>query len=130
MTGKYGEEGGKLIYDLQDQGGELLSLRYDLTVSRRRGPSLPLNLSIILGVFGDRILALFVVVFLVCTDIDMVVSERQFFQRSLKKFSRYIPSTTEAGADVCADLEGYFSRFGGVGCGNSSSVCVYMQYGM
>lgn len=32
LTGKYGEEGGKLIYDLQDQGGELLSLRYDLTV--------------------------------------------------------------------------------------------------
>jgi len=32
LTGKYGEEGGKLIYDLSDQGGELLSLRYDLTV--------------------------------------------------------------------------------------------------
>uniref|UniRef100_A0A915IZQ0 Aminoacyl-transfer RNA synthetases class-II family profile domain-containing protein n=1 Tax=Romanomermis culicivorax TaxID=13658 RepID=A0A915IZQ0_ROMCU len=32
LTGKYGEEGGKLIYDLMDQGGELLSLRYDLTV--------------------------------------------------------------------------------------------------
>lgn len=30
--GKYGDEGGKLIYDLEDQGGELLSLRYDLTV--------------------------------------------------------------------------------------------------
>ena len=30
--GKYGEEGGKLVYDLDDQGGELLSLRYDLTV--------------------------------------------------------------------------------------------------
>jgi len=30
--GKYGEEGGKLIYDLMDQGGERLSLRYDLTV--------------------------------------------------------------------------------------------------
>eukprot|EP00826_Nyctotherus_ovalis_P066966 TRINITY_DN9960_c0_g6_i1.p1 TRINITY_DN9960_c0_g6~~TRINITY_DN9960_c0_g6_i1.p1 ORF type:complete len:391 (-),score=127.65 TRINITY_DN9960_c0_g6_i1:141-1313(-) len=29
--GKYGEE-SKLIYDLADQGGELLSLRYDLTV--------------------------------------------------------------------------------------------------
>lgn len=29
--GKYGEE-SKLIYDLEDQGGELLSLRYDLTV--------------------------------------------------------------------------------------------------
>lgn len=32
LLGKYGEEGGKLIYDLADQGGELLSLRYDLTV--------------------------------------------------------------------------------------------------
>jgi histidyl-tRNA synthetase len=32
VQGKYGEEGGKLIYDLADQGGELLSLRYDLTV--------------------------------------------------------------------------------------------------
>ena len=29
--GKYGED-SKLIYDLADQGGELLSLRYDLTV--------------------------------------------------------------------------------------------------
>ena len=31
LTSKYGEE-SKLIYDLEDQGGELLSLRYDLTV--------------------------------------------------------------------------------------------------
>lgn len=31
LIGKYGED-SKLIYDLQDQGGELLSLRYDLTV--------------------------------------------------------------------------------------------------
>ncbi|KAM6299717.1 histidine--tRNA ligase, cytoplasmic-like [Aegotheles albertisi] len=31
LTGKYGEE-VKLIYQLQDQGGELLALRYDLTV--------------------------------------------------------------------------------------------------
>ena len=31
LMGKYGEE-SKLIYDLNDQGGELLSLRYDLTV--------------------------------------------------------------------------------------------------
>lgn len=31
LTKKYGEE-SKLIYDLEDQGGELLSLRYDLTV--------------------------------------------------------------------------------------------------
>jgi len=31
LMGKYGEE-SKLIYDLTDQGGELLSLRYDLTV--------------------------------------------------------------------------------------------------
>ena len=32
LTGKYGED-SKLIYDLKDQGGEILSLRYDLTVS-------------------------------------------------------------------------------------------------
>ena len=32
LTGKYGED-SKLIYDLKDQGGELLALRYDLTVS-------------------------------------------------------------------------------------------------
>lgn len=31
MTGKYGED-SKLIYNLEDQGGELTSLRYDLTV--------------------------------------------------------------------------------------------------
>uniref|UniRef100_A0A182R7L5 histidine--tRNA ligase n=1 Tax=Anopheles funestus TaxID=62324 RepID=A0A182R7L5_ANOFN len=31
LTGKYGED-AKLIYDLKDQGGELLALRYDLTV--------------------------------------------------------------------------------------------------
>lgn len=33
--GKYGEQ-AKLIYELQDQGGELLALRYDLTVSCAR----------------------------------------------------------------------------------------------
>ncbi|KAG8730007.1 Cytoplasmic and mitochondrial histidine tRNA synthetase [Ceratobasidium sp. 414] len=31
LTGKYGED-RQLIYDLQDQGGEVCSLRYDLTV--------------------------------------------------------------------------------------------------
>ncbi|KAJ2847284.1 Cytoplasmic and mitochondrial histidine tRNA synthetase [Coemansia brasiliensis] len=31
LTGKYGED-SKLIYDLKDQGGEICSLRYDLTV--------------------------------------------------------------------------------------------------
>lgn len=31
LTGKYGED-SKLIYDLASQGGEILSLRYDLTV--------------------------------------------------------------------------------------------------
>lgn len=31
LTGKYGED-TKLIYDLADQGGEILALRYDLTV--------------------------------------------------------------------------------------------------
>jgi histidyl-tRNA synthetase len=30
LTGKYGED-AKLIYDLQDQGGEACSLRFDLT---------------------------------------------------------------------------------------------------
>jgi histidyl-tRNA synthetase len=35
LAGKYGED-SKLIYDLQDQGGELCSLRYDLTVSAMR----------------------------------------------------------------------------------------------
>lgn len=36
LSGKYGED-SKLIYDLQDQGGELCSLRYDLTVSTAFG---------------------------------------------------------------------------------------------
>ena len=31
LMGKYGED-TKLIYDLEDQGGEMLALRYDLTV--------------------------------------------------------------------------------------------------
>lgn len=35
LTGKYGED-AKLIYDLADQGGEILSLRYDLTVPLAR----------------------------------------------------------------------------------------------
>lgn len=35
LAGKYGED-SKLIYDLADQGGEECSLRYDLTVRRRR----------------------------------------------------------------------------------------------
>ena len=32
LTGKYGQD-AKLIYDLMDQGGEQLALRYDHTVS-------------------------------------------------------------------------------------------------
>lgn len=36
LAGKYGED-SKLIYDLQDQGGELCSLRYDLTVRTEPG---------------------------------------------------------------------------------------------
>lgn len=36
LTGKYGDEGAKLIYNIADQGGELLSLRYDLTVPLAR----------------------------------------------------------------------------------------------
>lgn len=39
LTGKYGED-SKLIYDLADQGGELLALRYDLTVPFARYLSL------------------------------------------------------------------------------------------
>lgn len=35
LTGKYGQD-SKLIYDLEDQGGEILSLRYDLTVPLAR----------------------------------------------------------------------------------------------
>lgn len=35
LTGKYGED-SKLIYNLADQGGEHLSLRYDLTVPLAR----------------------------------------------------------------------------------------------
>jgi len=35
LAGKYGED-SKLIYDLQDQGGEICSLRYDLTVPLAR----------------------------------------------------------------------------------------------
>ena len=31
LTGKYGED-SKLIYDLADQGGEILALRYFLTI--------------------------------------------------------------------------------------------------
>lgn len=35
LTSKYGED-SKLIYDLEDQLGEILSLRYDLTVFKLR----------------------------------------------------------------------------------------------
>ncbi len=35
LTSKYGED-SKLIYDLEDQLGEILSLRYDLTVFKHR----------------------------------------------------------------------------------------------
>jgi len=35
LSGKYGED-SKLIYNLADQGGELCSLRYDLTVPLAR----------------------------------------------------------------------------------------------
>lgn len=36
LTAKYGQDASKLIYDVADQGGELLSLRYDLTVPLSR----------------------------------------------------------------------------------------------
>lgn len=49
LTGKYGED-SKLIYDLKDQGGELLSLRYDLTVSLWSNSSW--NNLIIIWLFG------------------------------------------------------------------------------
>ena len=35
LTGKYGED-SKLIYDLQDQGGEILSLRFASVTADRR----------------------------------------------------------------------------------------------
>jgi histidyl-tRNA synthetase len=35
LTGKYGED-SKLIYDLADQGGEICSLRYDITLPTAR----------------------------------------------------------------------------------------------
>lgn len=42
LLGKYGED-QKLIYDLADQGGELLSLRYDLTVcAHTHTPDMPM----------------------------------------------------------------------------------------
>lgn len=44
LTGKYGED-SKLIYDLQDQGGELCSLRYDLTVPFARWLAMNSNCS-------------------------------------------------------------------------------------
>lgn len=43
LKGKYGED-SKLIYDVADQGGELLSLRYDLTVPFARWLSMNPNL--------------------------------------------------------------------------------------
>jgi len=43
LKGKYGED-SKLIYDLKDQGGELLSLRYDLTVPFARWLAMNANI--------------------------------------------------------------------------------------
>ncbi len=46
LTGKYGEDGEKLIYKFQDMGGRSIALRYDLTVPLCRvvaaNPQLPL----------------------------------------------------------------------------------------
>lgn len=50
LTGKYGED-SKLIYDLKDQGGELLSLRYDLTVSSSSSSAGLINQSINLNFY-------------------------------------------------------------------------------
>src|SRR5260221_2940419 len=36
LTGKYGEEGEKLMYKFTDHGGRLVALRYDLTVPLAR----------------------------------------------------------------------------------------------
>ena len=36
LTGKYGEDSKKLIFELDDQGGQLLAMRYDLTVPLAR----------------------------------------------------------------------------------------------
>ncbi len=36
LTGKYGKEGDKLMYEFQDQGGRDVALRYDLTVPLAR----------------------------------------------------------------------------------------------
>lgn len=43
LKGKYGED-SKLIYDVADQGGELLSLRYDLTVPFARWLAMNANI--------------------------------------------------------------------------------------
>lgn len=51
LTGKYGED-SKLIYDLKDQGGELLSLRYDLTVSLWSNSSLNRHHLITVWLYG------------------------------------------------------------------------------
>ncbi|KAI1195566.1 histidyl-tRNA mitochondrial precursor [Nemania serpens] len=44
LTEKYGED-SRLIYDLQDQGGELCSLRYDLTVPFARWLAMTTNIT-------------------------------------------------------------------------------------
>lgn len=36
LTGKYGADNAPLVYNLEDQGGELLSMRFDLTVPLAR----------------------------------------------------------------------------------------------
>lgn len=50
LAGKYGED-SKLIYDLEDQGGEKCSLRYDLTVTPSLPPSLSHSLESTIGSF-------------------------------------------------------------------------------
>lgn len=44
LTGKYGED-SKLIYDLEDQGGEKCALRYDLTVPFSRFMAMNTNIA-------------------------------------------------------------------------------------
>ena len=53
LTGKYGED-SKLIYDLKDQGGEILSLRYDLTVPFARYLVLYVHIFVVADNFYHR----------------------------------------------------------------------------
>lgn len=51
LSGRYGED-SKRIYDLKDQGGEKLSLRYDLTVPFARFLAMNKKMSMICAQIG------------------------------------------------------------------------------